>query len=86
MITEGKIHSAVESLRKENPEERSYLDNSSFFDGMDKWKTGSKATLYTLGGTLRLGKRPTKDYEAGRPIKNMDQQQGALCLYPEQLL
>ncbi|MCQ4901953.1 hypothetical protein NE655_21930, partial [Phocaeicola vulgatus] len=40
-ITEGKIHSAVESLRKEIREEQSYLDNSSFADGMDKWKTGS---------------------------------------------
>ena len=49
-ITEGKIHSAVESLRKEIREEQSYLDNSSFADGMDKWKTGSKATLLTLGG------------------------------------
>lgn len=49
-ITEGKIHSAVESLRKEIREEQSYLDNSSFADGMDKWKTGSKATLFTLGG------------------------------------
>ena len=49
-ITEGKIHSAVESLRKEIRQEQSYLDNSSFADGMDKWKTGSKATLFTLGG------------------------------------
>lgn len=49
-ITEGKIHSAVEGLRKEIREEQSYLDNSSFADGMDKWKTGSKATLFTLGG------------------------------------
>ena len=49
-ITEGKSHAAVESLRKEIREEQSYLDNSSFADGMDKWKTGSKATLFTLGG------------------------------------
>lgn len=49
-ITEGKIHSAVEGLRQEIREEQSYLDNSSFADGMDKWKTGSRATLFTLGG------------------------------------
>ena len=49
-ITEGKIHSAVEGLRKEIREDQSYLDNSSFANGMDKWKTGSKATLFTLGG------------------------------------
>ena len=49
-ITEGKIHSAVEGLRKEIREDQSYLDNSSFADGMDKWKTGGKATLFTLGG------------------------------------
>lgn len=37
-------------MRKEIREDQSYLDNSSFADGMDKWKTGSKATLFTLGG------------------------------------
>ena len=49
-ITEGKIHSAVESLRKEIHEEQSYLDNSSFADGMDKWISGYKAAFLTFGG------------------------------------
>ena len=49
-ITEGKIHSAVEGLRQEIREEQSYFDNTSFADGMEKWKTGSKVTLFTLGG------------------------------------
>lgn len=49
-ITEGKIHSAVESLRKEIREEQSYLDNSSFADGMDKWISGYKAAFLTFGG------------------------------------
>ena len=49
-ITEGKIHSAVEGLRQEIREEQSYFDNTSFANGMEKWTTGKKATLLTLGG------------------------------------
>ena len=84
-ITEGKIHSAVESLRKEIREEQSYLDNSSFADGMDKWKTGSKATLFTLGGRWiwanggPYGTKPDGHAEIRTDGKV------ALCLYPEQL-
>ena len=38
-ITEGRIEAAVEGLRKDFTEDRSYLDNASFGDGMNKWDT-----------------------------------------------
>lgn len=49
-ITEGKIQSAVESLRNEIREEQSYFDNTSFADGEEKWMTGKTATFLTFGG------------------------------------
>jgi hypothetical protein len=48
-ITEGKIKSAVEGLRKDFTEDRSYLDNASFGDGMNKWNTENEATFFLLG-------------------------------------
>ncbi|MDO4158873.1 MAG: hypothetical protein Q4D41_00265 [Prevotellaceae bacterium] len=48
-VVEGKITSAVESLRKEVLEDQSYLDNTAFANGMDKWYTDSEATFLTLG-------------------------------------
>ena len=48
-ITEGKIESAVEGLRKDFTEDRSYLDNASFGDGMNKWDTENEATFFLLG-------------------------------------
>lgn len=49
-ITEGKIASAVEGLRQDIREEQSYLDNTSFSNGMEKWQTGKSAAFLTLGG------------------------------------
>lgn len=49
-ITEGKIESAVEGLRKDFTEDKSYLDNASFGDGMNKWDTENEATFFLLGG------------------------------------
>jgi hypothetical protein len=49
-IVEGKISSAVEGLRKEFTEDKSYLDNASFGDGMNKWDTENEATFFLLGG------------------------------------
>lgn len=48
-IVEGKISSAVEGLRKEFTEDKSYLDNASFGDGMNKWDTENEATFFLLG-------------------------------------
>ena len=48
-IVEGKISSAVEGLRKEFTEDKSYLDNASFGDGMNKWDTENEAIFFLLG-------------------------------------
>lgn len=48
-ITEGKIESAVEGLRKDFTEDKSYLDNASFGNGMNKWDTENEATFFLLG-------------------------------------
>lgn len=49
-VVEGKITSAVESLRKEVQDDQSYFENSSFADGLDKWQTGKEATFLTFAG------------------------------------
>lgn len=48
-ITEGKIEAAVEGLRKDFTEDKSYLDNASFGNGMNKWDTENEATFFLLG-------------------------------------
>lgn len=53
-ITEGKIESAVERLRKDLSEEKSYLANSSFSDGLSKWETEANALLFMRAGKWLL--------------------------------
>lgn len=48
-ITEGKINAAVEGLRKDFTEDKSYLDNASFGDGMNKWDTENEVKFFLLG-------------------------------------
>lgn len=48
-ITEGKIEAAVEGLRKDFTEDKSYLDNASFGNGMNKWDTENEAIFFLLG-------------------------------------
>lgn len=48
-ITEGKIEAAVEGLRKDFTEDKSYMDNASFGNGMNKWDTENEATFFLLG-------------------------------------
>ena len=48
-VTEGKIEAAVEGLRKDFTEDKSWLDNASFGDGMNKWDTENEATFFLLG-------------------------------------
>lgn len=48
-IVEGKITSAVEGLRTDFTSDKSYLDNASFGDGMNKWDTENEATFFLLG-------------------------------------
>ena len=48
-IVEGKISSAVEGLRTDFTSDKSYLDNASFGDGLNKWDTENEATFFLLG-------------------------------------
>ena len=48
-ITEGKIESSVSSLRKDLLSANSYLNNPTFDDGLNKWKTETDAIFYLLG-------------------------------------
>ncbi|MDL2243530.1 hypothetical protein LJB84_01655, partial [Bacteroidales bacterium OttesenSCG-928-J19] len=48
-IVEGKISSAIEGLRTDFTSDKSYLDNASFGDGMNKWDTENEATFFLLG-------------------------------------
>lgn len=48
-IVEGKITSAVEGLRTDFTSDKSYLDNASFGDGLNKWDTENEATFFLLG-------------------------------------
>nr|DAS75180.1 MAG TPA: tail protein [Caudoviricetes sp.] len=48
-VVEGMIQSSVEGLRKDFTEDKSYLDNASFGDGLSKWNTENNATLFRFG-------------------------------------
>ena len=49
-ITEGKINSTVEGMRRDFIESRGYLNNPNFDRGFEKWNTGNTAVFFTLGG------------------------------------
>lgn len=48
-VMEGLIQSSVEGLKKDFTEDKSYLDNASFGNGLAKWKTESEAILFRFG-------------------------------------
>lgn len=48
-IVEGKMESAIEGLRTDFTSDKSYLDNASFGEGMNKWDTENEATFFLLG-------------------------------------
>jgi hypothetical protein len=48
-VTEGMIHSEVDSVRKDFMEDKGYLSNATFGSGMDKWDTTNEATFFLLG-------------------------------------
>lgn len=48
-IMEGKIESAIEGLREDFSDDKSYLDNGTFSEGMNKWDTENEATFFLLG-------------------------------------
>lgn len=49
-IVEGKIRSSVEALRQDFVEDRGFLSNPTFGDGLSKWQTESK-TIFWLAGS-----------------------------------
>ena len=48
-ITEGKISAAVEGLRQDFLEDKGYLSNPTFGDGMEKWNTNNDVTFFLVG-------------------------------------
>ena len=48
-IMEGKIKSAVESVREDFLEDKGYLSNATFGDGMNKWGTDNEVTFFLVG-------------------------------------
>lgn len=49
-VVEGKVESAIESLKKDFTEDKSYLDNATFGNGLVSWETENIATLFRFGG------------------------------------
>lgn len=47
--TEGKIETAVSSLRNDLTEENSHLSNAAFADGLDKWTHENDAVFFLAG-------------------------------------
>jgi hypothetical protein len=48
-ITEGKITSAVEGLRQDFMEDKGYLNNPTFGEGMSQWQTANEAVFFLVG-------------------------------------
>lgn len=48
-ITEGKIASSAEALRQDFVEDRGYLSNPTFNDGLSKWTTESDTVFWLAG-------------------------------------
>lgn len=48
-ITEGKINAAVEGLRQDFTSDKGYLNNPTFYDGLNKWNTENETTFFLVG-------------------------------------
>ena len=48
-ITDGKIKAAVEGLRQDFVEDKGFLSNVTFGDGMKKWSTANEVTFFLAG-------------------------------------
>lgn len=48
-ITEGKINAAVEGLRQDFTTDKGYLNNPTFYDGLNKWNTENETTFFLVG-------------------------------------
>lgn len=72
-VVEGLIQSSVEGLRKDFTEDKSYLDNASFGDGLSKWKTENEATLFRFGAKwLWINNAPLSNKSDFAAIKQDD--------------
>lgn len=48
-VLEGVIRTSVEGLRQDFTEDKGFLNNVTFFDGMDKWTTENEAVFFLVG-------------------------------------
>ena len=48
-IQEGKISAAVEGLRQDFASDKGYLNNPTFYDGLNKWDTENETTFFLVG-------------------------------------
>lgn len=48
-IVEGRITSAIESVRNDFVVDKGYLSNPAFVSGMDKWDTSNEAVFFLVG-------------------------------------
>ena len=48
-VLEGVIRTSVEGLRQDFTEDKGFLNNVTFFDGMDKWSTEDEAVFFLVG-------------------------------------
>lgn len=48
-IQEGKISAAVEGLRQDFASDKGYLNNPTFYDGLNKWNTENETTFFLVG-------------------------------------
>lgn len=48
-IQEGKISAAVEGLRQDFASDKGYLNNPTFYDGLNKWDTENETAFFLVG-------------------------------------
>ena len=48
-VVEGKINTAIDGLRQELSDDKSYLDDPTFSNGMEKWLTQNDAVFFLVG-------------------------------------
>lgn len=48
-IQEGKISAAVEGLRQDFASDKGYLNNPTFYDGLNKWNTENETAFFLVG-------------------------------------
>lgn len=72
-VVEGLIQSSVEGLKKDFTEDKSYLNNASFGDGLAKWNTENEATLFRFGAKwLWINNAPLSNKSDFAAIKQDD--------------